>query len=81
MASTLTGEMFTQEQYDAMSADRRAELGLVQVTPTEQTKLAPMNLEERKVWLKQNKSKKPSRRQLNKRERQNKKAARATHDK
>lgn len=76
MASTSTGEMFTQEQYEAMSADKRAELGLVQVSPQEQEKLQLMTLEERKAWLKEHKSKKPGRRQLNKRERQNKKAAR-----
>lgn len=78
MASTSTGEMFTQEQYDAMTSDRRAELGLVQVTPQEQAKIAPMSLEQRKAWLKENKSKKHSRRVINKRERQNKKKSR-TH--
>lgn len=77
MASTTTGEMFTQEQFDAMSVEERARLGLVRISPQEEKTLAPMSLDERKAWLNQNKSKKPSRRQLNKRERQNKKAARA----
>jgi len=77
MASTSTGEMFTQEQYEAMSAMEREHLGLVPVTEAEQAKLQPMSLEERKAWLKANKSKKPSRRSLNKRERQNKRKARA----
>lgn len=76
MASTSTGEMFTQEQYEAMTVERRQELGLVQVSPTEQAKLQPMSLEQRKEWLKVNKSKKPSKRILNKRERQNRKKAR-----
>lgn len=77
MASTETGEMFTQQQYEEMSVAERARLGLVQINPAEQQKLAPMTLEERKQWLKQNKSKKPSRKVLNKRERQNKRLARA----
>ena len=77
MASTETGEMFTQQQYEEMSVAERARLGLVQINPAEQQKLAPMTLEERKQWLKQNKSKKPSRKVLNKRERQNKRRARA----
>lgn len=76
MASTTTGEMFTQQQYEEMTVDERARLGLVQVSATEQEKLAPMSLEQRKAWLKLHKSNKPSRRQLNKRQRQNKKAAR-----
>lgn len=76
MASTVTGEMFTQEQYESMSEERRTELDLVQVTPTQEKKLKPMSLEERKVWLREHQSKKPSRRTLNKKERQNRKKAR-----
>lgn len=75
MASTETGEMFTQEQFDAMTVQERASLGLVRITPQEQAKLEPMPLEERKQWLKKNKNK-PTRRQLNKRERLNRKAGR-----
>lgn len=77
MASTTTGEMFTDEQFKAMIVEERARLGLVRINQTEQQKLQPMSLDERKEWLKDNKSKKPTRRQLNKRERQNKKYARA----
>lgn len=76
MASTTTGEMFTQEQYDAMNDQQRKDLGIVPITPFESNKLQSMTVEERKVWLKENKSNKPTRRILNKRERQNKKAAR-----
>jgi hypothetical protein len=76
MASTTTGQMYSQEQFDAMSVSKRASLGLVQITPTDQAILEPMSLDERKAWLKEHKSKKPSRRSLNKRERQNKKLAR-----
>lgn len=78
MASTSTGEMFTQEQYEAMSVLQREELGIVPITPAEQAKLQPVSLDERKTWLKANKGKKLNRRQLNKRERQNKRKAR-TH--
>lgn len=78
MASTSTGEMFTQEQYEAMSEQQRQELDIVRITPEEQQKLAPMSLKDRKAWLKANKSNKPSKRQLNKRERQNRRKARAT---
>ena len=76
MASTETGELYTQEQFDAMSVQQRADLGMVRINPKEQATLQPMTVEERKAWLKANKSKKPSRRSLNKRERQNKRKAR-----
>lgn len=77
MASTTTGEMFTQEQYEAMSAEDRVYHGLVRINQQEQDILQPMTQEQRKEWLKIHKSKKPSRRQINKRERQNKRKARA----
>jgi hypothetical protein len=76
MASTSTGEMYTQEQFDAMSVQERADLGMVRIDPSEQKLLQPMTLEERKAWLAENKSKKPSRRVQNKKERQNRKLAR-----
>lgn len=76
MASITTGEMYTQKQFDAMSVTERASLDLVQVAPQEEATLESMTLEQRKDWLKTHKSKKPSRRVLNKRERQNKKRAR-----
>jgi len=77
MASTETGELYTQEQFDAMTVQQRADLGMVRITPKEQTILEPQTPEQRKAWLKENKSKKPSRRQLNKRQRQNRRAGRA----
>lgn len=55
MGSTKTGELFTQEQYDAMSAVRRAELGLVPISPTESVSLQGMNRKERRDWLRDNK--------------------------
>lgn len=76
MASTTTGEMYTQEQFNDMTVQERAALGLVRITPKQEATLAPMTPEQRKVWLKENKSKKPTRRQLNKRQRQNKRAGR-----
>lgn len=76
MASTTTGEMFTQEQFDAMSVSKRASLGLVPITRKDQDTLAPLSPEDRKQWLKVHKRKTVTRRALNKRERQNKKQAR-----
>lgn len=74
MASTTTGEMFTQEQYDAMSEERRAELGLVKVTRREAEKLAPLNAQDRKRYLEARKNKK--RKLANKRERLNRRKGR-----
>lgn len=76
MASTETGELYTQEQFDAMSLQERSDLGMVRINPKEEAILSPMSHDERKAWLNQNKSKKPTRKQLNKRERQNKRAGR-----
>lgn len=76
MASTSTGEMFTQEQYNEMSEQQRTDLDIVRVNPQESNLLQSMSLEDRKTWLKEHKSNKPSRRQLNKRQRQNRKVAR-----
>jgi len=67
-----TGEMFTQEQYDAMTQAQRDDLQLVPLTPTESKSLASLSNEQRKQYL--NKTK--SRRAVNKRERQNKRKAR-----
>lgn len=78
MASSVTGEMFTQREYDEMSLQHRAELDIVRITPEESKTIEPMSLEERKAWLKEHKSKKPSKRVVNKRERQNRRKARAT---
>ena len=55
MASTETGEMFTQEQYDAMPEQKRVELKVTQLTPQEAQMLEGMNRQQRRVWLKQNK--------------------------
>ena len=72
MGSMSTGEMFTQEQYDAMTQAQRDDLQLVPLTPTESKSLASLSNEQRKQYL--NKTK--SRRAVNKRERQNKRKAR-----
>lgn len=74
MASTTTGEMFTQEEVDAMTTARRQELDLVRLEPDESVRLAPMSNEERKQYLRTRKSK--VRRSANKRQRQNRKVAR-----
>ena len=57
MASTETGELYTQEQFDAMSVKQRADLGMVRITPEEQAILDPMKTAERKDWLNKNKTK------------------------
>lgn len=75
MASISTGEMYTQEEYEAMTPFARKELDLVKLTPAESAELAPMTKEERKVYLKAKKAK--SKRTVNKRERQNRRKARA----
>lgn len=74
MASTTTGEMFTQEQYEGLTPERRDELDIVKLTPSESARLAPMSKEQRKDYLKSRKAK--SKQALNKRERQNKRKAR-----
>ena len=55
MASIETGEMFTQEQFEAMSIEKRAELKIVGVTPEEQQLLGGMNRKQRRDWLRANK--------------------------
>ena len=77
MASTATGEMFTQEQVDAMTPERRAELDLVRLTHAESATLAPMTPEQRKAELKRIKNCKNAKRLANERERQNRRKARS----
>ena len=55
MASMETGEMFTQEEYNAMPVQKRAELKLVNVTEEESQMLSGMNRKDRRIWLKANK--------------------------
>jgi hypothetical protein len=55
MGSTETGEMFTQEQYDAMTVVQRAELGLVRLNTEESKTLEGMNRKQRRDWLRKNK--------------------------
>lgn len=57
MASTETGEIFTAEQYDAMTNRQRDELGIVALTPPEEIALSQMTLDERKQYLKKKKRK------------------------
>lgn len=76
MGGINTGELYSQDDVDRMSQFERDRAGIVPITPEEANTLQPMNVEQRKAWLRANKSKKPTRKQLNKRERQNKKAAR-----
>lgn len=55
MASTSTGEMFTQEQYEALTPQKREELKIVGVTEQESQMLQGMNRKDRRAWLKANK--------------------------
>ena len=55
MASTETGEMFTQEQYEALTPQKREELKIVGITPQESEMLSGMNRKDRRAWLKANK--------------------------
>jgi hypothetical protein len=63
MASTETGELFTEEQYRVMSEEKRTELKIVGLTPEESAMLSCMNRKQRRDWLRKNK--KFSRRQRN----------------
>jgi hypothetical protein len=61
MASSVTGEMFTQEQYEALTPQRREELKVVGLSEQESQELQGMNRKDRRVWLKANKKfKKPT---------------------
>lgn len=55
MASTETGELFTQKQYDEMPITKRQELGIVGITPEEAKMLSGMNRKDRRNWLRENK--------------------------
>jgi hypothetical protein len=55
MASTETGELFTDEQYKAMSVEKRAELKIVGITSEESQMLSGMNRKQRRDWLRANK--------------------------
>lgn len=73
MGSAATGELFTHEQYDAMSAADRERLQIVPLTPEESEVLQPMKSSDRRTWLK---SKKAELRKRHKVERQRRKAGR-----
>ncbi len=60
MASSETGEMFTQEQYEVMTPQKREKLKLVNITPQESAMLEGMNRKDRRAWLKANKKFKKS---------------------
>ena len=55
MASTSTGEMFTQEQYEALTPQKREELKIVGLSEQESQMLQGMNRKDRRAWLKANK--------------------------
>lgn len=76
MGGMNTGELYSQEDVDRMSQFEKDRAGIVPITPSEAQVLSPMSTEQRKQWFRDNKSKKPTRKQLNKRERQNRKAGR-----
>lgn len=53
MASTETGQMFTQEEYDKLP--EIAKTNLVELTPSESEMLAKMPRKERRQWLRTHK--------------------------
>ena len=55
MASTETGEMFTDQQFAEMTEQKRQDLGLVPLTPDEEQMLRSMNRKQRREWLRKNK--------------------------
>lgn len=55
MASTETGELFTDEQYKNMSVKQRSELKIVGITSEESTILSKMSRFERRKWMRENK--------------------------
>ena len=55
MVSMETGEMFTQEQYDATPLAKREELKMVGVSEQESQMLQGMNRKERRNWLRAHK--------------------------
>jgi hypothetical protein len=77
MGGINTGELYSQEEFNAMTENERERIGMVPITPAQSALLEPMSKEDRMKWLKKNKSKKPTRKQLNKRERQNRKKGRS----
>ena len=52
MASTTTGEMYTDEQVRKMSAEQKEVLKIVGLTPEEEKLLSGMNRKNRRAWLK-----------------------------
>jgi hypothetical protein len=74
MGSAATGELFTQEQYEAMSPAERDRLDLVPLNKSESERLAPLPPAERREWIKKNK--KAELRKKHKVERQRRKAGR-----
>lgn len=64
MASTETGELFTQEQYEAMSEAQKQDLGIVGITPQESEMLSKMNRKNRRAWLRANKKLRPTKERL-----------------
>lgn len=55
MASTETGEMFTDEQVNKMTVEQKESLKIVGITPDEENLLSGMNRKGRRAWLKKNK--------------------------
>lgn len=55
MASTETGELYTQVQYDKMPIAERDQLGIVNISPEESRLLSGMNRRQRREWLRANK--------------------------
>lgn len=72
MGSAATGDLFTQQQYDAM----RERLQLVPITNQEAIALEPLDPMQRTKWLKAKKNKKAELRKKHKVERQRRKAGR-----
>jgi hypothetical protein len=50
-----TGDMYTQEEVDAMSVVQRAQLKLVRLNSAESATLEGMNRKQRRDWMRKNK--------------------------
>jgi hypothetical protein len=55
MGSMETGELLTEEQYQALYLEKRTELKIVGINPEESAMLQGMNRKQRRDWMRKNK--------------------------
>jgi hypothetical protein len=55
MGGIESGNLYTQEEYDAMPVARRVEEKVVGITPQESQMLQGMNRKQRREWMRANK--------------------------